>query len=173
MPFDAQVKLRPKKRVKYTIEQIEKMEIDEGKEVQRGMYAWFLKRQKRGTLSVQVQDPRKTALLMRRAGIDPNNWSDTHLPEEVAEAIGVDAIFAGDFITSQPASESAAVVVGLLTGGALATNKASINILLYDKSGENIFAYRKQINGSLGSGTEDLINVLMRKASRRISYNNK
>ena len=169
--FDAQVKMRAKKKINYTVEQIRDLEQKEGAEVQRGMYAWFLKRQKRGSLSVEVQDPRRTSLMMRKAGIDPFNWADTHFPEEVAEVLGVDAVFAGDFITSQPVSESGAVVVGLLTGGMLATNKATINILLYDKSGENIFAYRKQINGGLGSGTEDLINVLMRKASRRISYN--
>ena len=171
MPFDAQIKMRAKKKVTYTLDQIRDLENKEGTEVQRGMYAWFLKRQKRGSLSVEVQDPRRTRLLLRKAGVDPNDWAETHFPEEIAEILGVDAIFAGDFITSQPMSESGAVVMSLLVGGAFATNKASINILLYDKSGENIFAYRKQINGGLGSGTEDLINVLMRKASRRISYN--
>ena len=33
-----------------------------------------------------------------------------------------------------------------------------------------LWNYNKKVSGSIGSDTEDLINILMRKASRRLAY---
>ena len=36
--------------------------------------------------------------------------------------------------------------------------------------GELLWNYNKKVSGSFGSNSDDLINVLMRKASRRLAY---
>jgi hypothetical protein len=85
----------------------------------------------------------------------------------------VDAIIMGSFETNKPMSEGASLALGLLSGFYGSTNKAVLNMSIYDaEDGLQIANYNKAISGSMGSSTEDLINILMRKASRRISYTN-
>jgi hypothetical protein len=68
-------------------------------------------------------------------------------------------------------SEGASLVLGALFGFWGSTNKAVINLSIHNGTdGELLINYNKGVSGSLGSSTEDLINTLMRKASRRISY---
>lgn len=51
------------------------------------------------------------------------------------------------------------------------TNSAVINMSVHNaEDGILLWNYNKKVKGSLGSSSEDLINVLMRKASRRLSY---
>ena len=68
-------------------------------------------------------------------------------------------------------SQGAAIALGVLFGVAGSTEKAVINLSVYDAgTGDLMCSYMKNINGGLGSTSEDLVNVLMRKASRRIAY---
>lgn len=77
----------------------------------------------------------------------------------------------GTFETNKPMSEGASVALGVLVGFYGSTNKAIINLSIYNADqGELLVNYNKAVSGSIGSSTEDLINILMRKASRRISY---
>jgi len=48
LPLKVQVKLRPKELKDFTQEQIVQMNKDEALDIQKGMYTWFLTRQKRG-----------------------------------------------------------------------------------------------------------------------------
>ncbi|WP_332913523.1 hypothetical protein [Algoriphagus boritolerans] len=83
----------------------------------------------------------------------------------------VDAIIMGSFETNKPMSEGASVALGLFVGMYGSTNKAVLNMSIYDaEDGIQVANYNKGISGTMGSSTEDLINILMRKASRRISY---
>lgn|SRR5690554_331393 len=170
LPFNASVTLRPKQMKDITTEQLNKMEESEGYSIQSAMYSWFLKRQKRDKLKVTVQDPSSTNALLRRNNISPSTIAD-YLPNELAEILGVDAIIMGSFETNKPMSEGASLALGVLVGFYGSTNKAIINLSIYDGAqGELLVNYNKAISGSVGSSTEDLINILMRKASRRISY---
>lgn len=68
-------------------------------------------------------------------------------------------------------SEGASVALGLLVGFYGTTNKAVMNIFIYNAmDNELLVNYHKAVSGSLGSSTEDLISIVLRKASRRISY---
>ncbi len=83
----------------------------------------------------------------------------------------VDAVVMGEFETDKPMSEGASVALGLLVGFWGSTNKAVLNLFIYNATdGEMLVNYHKGVNGSLGTNTDDLINKLMRKASRRIAY---
>jgi hypothetical protein len=153
-----------------TNEQIIKMEEDEGMSIQSAMYSWFLKREKRESLKVSVLDPITANAKLKRMGVTQSNFAD-YTPDELANILEVDAIIMGTFDTNKPMSEGASVALGLLIGVYGPTNKAVINLSIYNATdGVLIANYNKGISGSMGSSTEDLINILMRKASRRISY---
>lgn len=170
IPFKATVSLRPKQMKDISPEQLQKMEKAEGEGIQTAMYSWFLKREKRGELSVKVQDINTTAAKLKKAGITIENYEE-YTPKELADVLEVDALIMGTFETTKPMSEGASVALALLVGFYGSTNKAVINLFIYNAfDGALLVNYNKAVAGSLGSSTDDLVNVLMRKASRRVSY---
>jgi hypothetical protein len=170
LPFKTSITLRPKDMKSMSNEQIQKMEEDEGLSIQSAMHSWFLKREKNGKLKVSFLDPLTTNAKLRKMGVTSDNFQD-YTPSELADILEVDAIIMGSFETNKPMSEGASVALGVLVGFYGNTNKAVLNMSIYDsEEGLQIANYNKAISGSIGSSTEDLINILMRKASRRISY---
>ena len=169
IPFKVSVTLRPKQMKDITPEQLDRIEKSEGENIQSAMYSWFLKREKRGSLTVKVQNLSTTNVKLKKAGITIKN-NEEYLPGELAKILEVDAIIMGTFKTNKPMSEAAALTLGLLVGFYGMTNKAVINLFIYNGiDGELLVNYNKALSGSLSS-TEYLINILMRKASRRIAY---
>jgi hypothetical protein len=68
-------------------------------------------------------------------------------------------------------SNGAAIGLAVLTGGMFATNSATMNMdFMSTTDDELVVNYHKKIKGTLGSDAQDLINILMRKVSRRIPY---
>ena len=170
MPFKTSVTLRPKQMKEITPEQLDRMEKAEGEEIQLAMYSWFLKREKRGTLTVKVQNPSISNAKMIKAGITTENY-EQYLPSELAKILEVDAIIMGTFQTNKPMSEGASIALGVLFGAFGSTNKCVINLSIYNaEDSELLVNYHKSVSGSIGSSNEDLINKLMRKVSRRIAY---
>ncbi|MBK8505861.1 MAG: hypothetical protein IPL46_28915 [Saprospiraceae bacterium] len=170
IPFKTTVTLRPKQMKDITTEQLDRMEKSEGESIQHAMYSWFLKREKRGELTVKVQNPTTTNAKLLKAGLTADNFAE-HTPDEIAKIMEVDAVIMGTFETDKPMSEGASLALGALFGFWGNTNKAVINLSIHNGAdGELLINYNKGVSGSLGSSTEDLINTLMRKASRRISY---
>lgn len=120
--------------------------------------------------SIDIQDARTTTAILNKNGINYNNIMD-YTPQELAQILGVDSVISGDFETNKPMSEGASVALGLLIGFGGATNSAVINMNVHNaEDGVLLWNYNKKVSGGLGSSSEDLINVLMRKASRRLSY---
>lgn len=170
LPLKVQVKLRPKELKDFTPEQIVDMGKNESLDIQKGMYSWFLTRKKRGTLLVDVQNPTRTNALLKKNGIDIHSYQE-YLPGELGEILGVEAIITGSFETSKPMSNGAAIGLAVLTGGMFATNSATMNMdFMSTTDDELVVNYHKKIKGTLGSDAQDLINILMRKVSRRIPY---
>lgn len=171
VPFKTQVKLRPKQMKDMTSEQLGRIERSEGESIQTAMYSWFLKRKKRGDLkSLEVQDPRVTSAKLKKKEIDYENIMD-FTPQELAEILEVDAVISGEFETNKPMSDGASIVLGALFGFFGSTNSATINMSVHNAAdGILLWNYNKKVSGSIGSNTEDLINILMRKASRRLAY---
>jgi hypothetical protein len=170
LPLDTQVKLRPKQLKDFTSEQIEEMEKNEALDIQKGMHSWFLTRKKRGELTINVQTPARTNALLKKAGVDIHNYQE-YLPSELGKILGVDCVVMGTFETNQPMSAAASIVVGALFGGFGATQSAICNFDFYDtRDDELVVNYLKKVKGGLGSDSQDLINVLMRKVTRRIPY---
>jgi hypothetical protein len=143
---------------------------DEALDIQKGMHTWFLKRTQRGQLNAKIQSPNQTNALLRKAGIDIHDL-DLYTAQELGEILSVDCIIMGSFETSKPMSGAASLGLALLTGGFGATSSAICNMDFYDtRDGELVVNYLKGVKGSLGSNSQDLINILMRKVTRRIPY---
>ena len=174
LPFDTQIELRKKQMKEMTAEDLKKLEISEGKSIQSALYSWFLQRKKRGKLTtIELQDPKKTTALLKKKDITHKNILD-YTPEELAKILNVDAIISGDYKTNKPMSEGASVALGLLIGFWGTTNSATINMSVHNANdGVLLWNYNKKVRGSIGSSPDDLINKLMRKASRRLSYTKK
>ncbi|CAM4090985.1 hypothetical protein [Gillisia limnaea] len=168
LPFAAKVSLRPKQMKEITPQQLKEMETGEGLSIQSSMYTWFLQRKKRGDLLVNVQDPKKTNAILLSNEID--NLA-LFTPEALAKLLEVDAVITGNFETDKPMSDGASIALGLLVGFWGSTNAATINMSVNNGvDGELLWNYNKRVSGSLGSNTDSLINILMRKASRRLAY---
>ena len=134
------------------------------------MYSWFLKRKKRGTLGVNVQNTKTTNNKLKKAGVTFENY-ETFTPSELAKILDVDAIVMGKINTDKPMSEGASIGLGLLIGFWGITNTAKINLNIYNAvDGELLVSYSKVVRGSVVDDRYQLINKLMRKASRRIAY---
>jgi len=170
IPFKATVTLRPKQMKDISPEQLDRMEQAEGQGIQTGMYSWFLKRKERGKLKVNLQDPATTNAKLKQAGITYENYEE-NTPADLAKILEIDAIVMGTFETNKPMSEGASIALGALFGFYGSTNKAVANLFIYNgEDGELLCNYHKGLSGSIGSSVEDLVNILMRKASRRIAY---
>ena len=171
LPLDVQVKLRPKELKDFTSEQMVEMNQREAKDIQKAMYSWFLTRKKRGTLLIEkVQNPTVTNAILIKNGIDLYAYS--HIPpNELGEILGVDVIITGSFETSKPMSNAASAALLLLGGIGGATSNATMNMDFIDtRDNELVVNYFKNVKGGLGSSSDNLINILMRKVSRRIPY---
>ena len=170
VPFKTTVKLRPKDMKEMSSEQIRDLQINESENLHFAMYSWFMKRKEVGKLSVDVQDVTTTTALLRQNNITPDNIED-YTPGELAKILGVDAIISGKFETNKPMSEGATVALAVLVGVYGPTNKAVLNLFIHNAAdGQLLVNYNKAVSGSLGSSTEDLVNILLRKASRRVTY---
>ena len=170
LPLKVQVKLRPKELKDFTSEQMEEMNRNESLDVQNAMYSWFLTRKKRGDLLVDVQNPARTNALLKKNGIDIYNLAE-YLPSELGNILGVDAVISGTLETSKPMSNAAAIGLAVFTGGLFATSMATLNMDITNVADDELVVnYNKKVKGSLGSDSQDLINILMRKVSRRIPY---
>lgn len=170
LPLRVQVKLRPKQLKDFTQEQIIQMGKDEALDIQKGMQTWFLTRKQRGDFNGNVQSPNQTNALLKKEGIDIHDVG-AYTPEELGKILGVDCVIMGSFETSKPMSGAAALGMALVFGFGGATESATCNLDFYDtRDGELVVNYLKQIKGGIGSNSQDLINILMRKVTRRIPY---
>ena len=132
------------------------------------MYSWFLTRKKRGDLLVDVQNPTVTNSLLKKAGIDVMKAYE-ELPNDICEILGVEAVVTGKFSTNKPMSNAAAMGLALIGIGGV-TQNATAKLDFIHKDNEVVVNYFKNVKGGLGSSSDDLVNVLMRKTSRRIPY---
>lgn len=170
IPFKTSISLRPKQMKELKDGELKEMEKNESSDIQHSMYSWFLKRRQQGKLWVDVQDVITTNSILEENGITYENIA-TKKHTEIAALLGVDAIIRGTFETNKPMSDGASLALGVLFGAFGSTNKATVNMFIHNaEDGKVLVNYNKGVVGSIGSSTDDLINTIMRKASRRIPY---
>lgn len=170
LPFKAIIKLRPKQMEKFTPEEFQKLQEDEGKGVQSALQSYFLKRKGQKGFTVSFQDINKTNALLAKNNISAENI-DQYTAEELAKLLQVDGIVSGTLNTEKPMSEGASLALGLLVGYYGTTNSGKCTININDgATGALLWKYEKTLSRSLGSDTNTMIDAMMRKASRKFPY---
>ena len=129
----------------------------------------MLKRKSQGRINIQIQDVEETSVLLNRNGYDGNNLTTS----EICDILDVDALLYSNFNLAQPTSQAAAIAVGVLFGVGLSTNKASAALNIKDcESKAMIWNYDHEFSGGIGSSSQDLVENLMRNASKKLPYYN-
>jgi hypothetical protein len=175
LPASVTMQLRPNQARNTTVEQMRDMEYRSGIDFQEKIYAWLLRRSQQRGYTVQFQDVTQTNAKLRELQI-PYGELRTHSAQELAKALGVDAVLTTSVRTSKPMSEGAALAVGaasvLLGGGYFgSTNEANITVNIHESdAGKLLWKYDYVAAGSVGSSTEGMVNVLMRNASKKFPY---
>ena len=94
--------------------------------------------------------------------------------KELAQLLGVDAVISSNVRMDKPMSDGAALAVGAVFGVWGSTNKANTTINIHEGSTGNLmWKYQYQAEGSVGSSPDNLVDALMRNASRNFPYNGK
>lgn len=173
LPAEVTMQLRPNEAKKMTAEQLDDLASKTGYDIQEKMYGWFLRRQDKYNYTVKFQDVTKTNSLLKGAGISYADLKTTDRAK-LAQILGVDAVLQDRTTMEKPMSEGAAVAVGVLVGAWGATNKVNTTINIHDgKSGDLLWKYDYQASGSVGSSSTQLVDALMRNASKKFPYSSK
>jgi len=171
LPAEVSIKLRPNEAKKISPEDLQKNIETTGYAIQDKMYSWFLRRNEKKQFTVRFQDVSKTNSTLNSAGLDYNDLA-LKSKEEIAKLLNVDAVISTTTRMDKPMSEGAALAVGVLFGAWGSTNNAVTSINVHEaKQGDLIWKYDYQAQGSVGSSPENLVNALMKNASKKFPYN--
>jgi hypothetical protein len=167
LPFDC--KMTYKKLPKnYSVEGNRDKEKTMSKSIQSSMYTFLLR--KADNYTVEFQDVDKTNILLRKAKITDS--LDLFTKDEIAKALGVDAVISGKYENEQSKSETGAIVTTVLFGGlGSKTGAGALTMTINDgKSGDLLWRFFKSMNDGIFSSTDELIDRMMRKVSRNFPY---
>lgn len=157
-------------RKKDNIEALKQQEITESVNFQKEMYSWLLKRKTQGKMFIEIQDVETTNAKLEKAG-KLNDKSVT--PAEMSEILGVDAVITSNYALSKPMSEGAAVALGMLVGVWGSTNETTVTVDIHDaKTKKMLWNYNHKVSGSTFSTPAQLVDNLMRNASKKMPYIN-
>lgn len=170
LPAEVTMQLRPNEAKKMSLEQLDDLATKTGYDIQEKMYGWFLRKGSKYNYTVKFQDVTKTNSLLKDAGISYRDLKTTDRAK-LAKLLGVDAVLQDRTTMEKPMSEGAAVAVGVLVGSWGTTNKVQTTINIHDgTSGELLWNYEYQASGSVGTSSTQLVDALMKNASKRFPY---
>ncbi|HEX7366797.1 MAG TPA: hypothetical protein VF273_06865 [Pelobium sp.] len=167
LPFKVAIKYR-KQPKNFSAEANKEQETSMSKSIQSSMYTFLLRRQK--DYSVNFQDVDKTNILLKKAGM--LDRLDEFTKDEVAKALGVDAVLGGTFESEQSKSEGAAIASAVLFGGLGGKTGSGTSVLTLNNGadGELLWRFFKTMDDNIMTSTDDLIERMMRKISRNFPY---
>lgn len=173
LPADVITKLRPNEAKRISPEQLKEINETTGRAIQDKMYSWFLRRSGKYQYTVTFQDITRTNSLLKNAGITYEDLASKDRAE-IAALLGVDAVLQNRSSMDKPMSDGAAVAVGVIFGVWGNTNKVETTINIHDgKSANLLWKYDYEATGSVGSSATNLVNALMRNASKKFPYSAK
>jgi hypothetical protein len=167
LPFETTMSYK-KQPKDFNLEANKLKEKNMANSIQSSMYTFLLR--KADSYSVEFQDVDKTNILLKKAGMT-DKLAD-YTKDEVAKALGVDAIISGKFETEQTKSEAGAIVTTVLFGGlGSKTGSGALTMVLNDgATGDLLWRLYKSMNDSVFSSSDELIDRMMRKVSRNFPY---
>ena len=163
------VKITYKKQPKnFSAEANKEQEQKMAKSIQSSMYTFLLRKADKYTVS--FQDVEKTNILLKKAGIADK--LDEMTKDEIAKILGVDAVISGTFESEQTKTEAGAIVSAVIFGGLGGkTGSGSLTMMINNGTdGELLWRFFKTMDDNIATGTDDLVESMMRKVSRNFPY---
>jgi len=172
LPFQTTLNLKSDTK-SYTKEQIAALEQREGIAVQEALESYFLDRKRKKKLKIEFQDINTTNRLLKKADITMEDM-DIYSPQELCKVLNVDAIVSGSLTSRLLLSKDIDTSFDLITYLKGKSDYGKIIIKLSNKNtGKLLWRYEKTINRKSGKNTRNIINKMMRKASRKFPYEEK
>ena len=167
LPFATKISYK-KQPKNFSAEANRDQEKTMSKSIQSSMYTYMLRKMKDYT--VEFQDVEKTNVLLKKAGM--SDKLDEFTKDEIAKALGVDAVLGGNFETEQTKSEAGAIASAVLFGGLGGkTGTGSLTLALNNgANGDLLWRFFKTMDDSITGSTDDLVERMMRKVSRNFPY---
>lgn len=150
--------------------QEEKLAEREGYAVQEALELYFSRKNKRKKTYVNFQNVANTNALLRQNNIGYDNI-DQFTTGELCELLKVDGIISGHLNLSVLLSEGLPESFNLLEWIGVSSNYGRISLKVADgETGKLLWRYEKVINRKTGRNTNELIEKMMRQASRQFPY---
>jgi hypothetical protein len=150
--------------------ELEKLEEKEGYAVQNALETYFGRGRKRKKFSVDFQNTDNTNAILAKNNITYKNI-DTYTIRELSKYLGVDGIISGNLDLNILLSEgvpSEFSFIDYILGDA---NYGRIGIKISDgETGKLLWKYEQEINKKSGRNTDDLIDKMMKAATRKFPY---
>ena len=142
----------------------------EGYAVQDALETYFSRRKKRKKFNVEFQNVEETNALLAKNGITYENI-DIRTVKELSNILGVDGIISGSLDLNVLLSKGVSTDFNLLDYFRGKTNYGRIGIKISDgDTGKLLWKYEKIITKKTGKNTDELIDKMMKAASRKFPY---
>ena len=153
----------------------EKIEVQN---IQLEEYSRLLQFIKKGKMRFEIQDVEKTNVILLRIGCPDGDCDMT--PEQLAEALGVDAIIQSNYVFSSQKNVGYGIAYAIIffpygtpAGVMMAcypTNRADLNIKLFDgATGYLLYSYNNKLGG-LNVKLVDIADKATKKAGKKSPY---
>ncbi|MEO0571354.1 MAG: hypothetical protein AAF039_06575 [Bacteroidota bacterium] len=151
-------------------EELKELAQKEGYAVQDALETYFSRRKKRKKFNVDFQNVEETNALLTKNGIRYDNI-DIRTVKELSNILGVDGIISGSLDLNVLLSKGVSTDFNLLDYFRGKTNYGRIGIKISDGStGKLLWKYEKIITKKTGKNTDELIDKMMKAASRKFPY---
>jgi len=155
-------------RKKVDAEALKEQQRTESVNFQNEMYSWLLRRKMQNKVFVEILDLETTNARLEKAGFYKGKVLS---PAEMCALLKVDGVITSNFALTKPISDGGAIALGLLVGVWAPTNEATVTMEIHDQQTQKLlWNYNHTISGSLGSTPAQLVDNLMRNASKKMPY---
>lgn len=142
----------------------------EGYAVQNALETYFSKRKKRKKFNVDFQNIMNTNAILAQNNINYNNI-DTYTTQELCKILKVDGIISGNLNLNILLSEGVPTDFSILDYFSGNANYGRIGVKISDgETGKLLWKYENEISKKTGKNTTELIDKMMKTASRKFPY---
>ena len=150
--------------------ELKQLEEKEGYAVQNALETYFSKRKRKKKFSVEFQNTKNTNAILAQKNISYENI-DVYTIKQLNEILQVDVIISGNMDLNILLSKGVPTEFSLLDYFLGDSNYGRIGIKISDgASGKLLWKYEKKINKKTGKNTNDLIDRMMKLATRKFPY---
>lgn len=142
----------------------------EGYAVQNALETYFSRRKKRKKFNVDFQNIMNTNAILAQNDINYDNI-DTYTTQELCKILDVDGIISGNLNLNILLSEGVPTDFSILDYFSGNANYGRIGVKISDgETGKLLWKYENEISKKTGKNTTELIDKMMKTASRKFPY---